>query len=219
MNTPLLIVRDLCVTYDQWGTKVHALRNVDLELYPGEWVALSGPNGSGKSTLLRALCGEVPVSGTVQFAPAVSRRKVYIVKQAPVEGTSGSLTVLENLWVIDDAAPKSRRSARSKYCALLESSGLESKLDQRVDELSGGQRQILAVLMSALTSHPLILLDEPTAALDAENEERCVGIMRKLANAGRCLLHVSHQPNHCALANRRLFLDKGNLVLGQKHST
>jgi ABC-type multidrug transport system ATPase subunit len=212
MNAPLLTVRDLCVTYDQWGTKLYALRKVNLEMFPGEWISISGPNGSGKSTLLRALCGEVPTSGTILFAAGVNERKCYSVKQDPVAGTSGTLTVFENLWVLDESAPLRRSAAREKYGALLEPAGLESKLNQRVEELSGGQRQILAVLMAALTSHALVLLDEPTTALDAENEERCIAIMQKLSKAGRCLLHVSHEPQHRVLANRSLFLDKGCLV-------
>ena len=214
MTAPLLTIRDLSVIYDRWGSEVHALQGINLNLFLGEWVMLAGPNGAGKSTLLRAISGEVSYGGEIRFENRVAnaRSQCYGVQQNPIVGTSSSLTVLENLWLIDEAPPRRRPGAVAKYANLLTALNLSKKLEHPVESLSGGERQILAVFMGTLTTHPLILLDEPTAALDPLNEQYCLSLMGGIRKAGRTLLHVSHKVAQHQFADRVVLLEGGQLA-------
>lgn len=208
MNTPLIKIENLSVSYDAAGSTTHALRGVDLEVHRGEWVALIGPNGSGKSTLLRCLLGDLPHQGQIAVNTP-ERHKLYSVEQNPIAGTAGELTVFENLWLIDGIQPTGRRNAKRKYGELLDRVDLAEKLNQTVSTLSGGQRQILTILMATLSPHPIIILDEPTSALDHANEERCLAIVNELWSTGRTLIHVTHNHQHAEIATRIVTLDAG----------
>jgi putative ABC transport system ATP-binding protein len=208
--------RGLDCTFERWGQLVRACRSIDFVQRPGEWVLLVGPNGSGKSTLLRAIAGQQHVQGGEvrlfgRRVGAWSRRElarlVFYVNQNPLLGTAPDLTALENLLIADarpEARVASRRQLRDGYAELLAGARLEDRLGQRVDTLSGGQRQFLTLLIAELRQVPLILLDEPFAALDEGNAQLCVHKLRQLHAAGRTLLHVTHDPQQAGTLGERL---------------
>lgn len=175
--------------------EVAALKDVTLDIPDGQFVVVLGANGSGKSTLLGTMAGTVqPDKGTVSIgAEDITRlpdyrRSQYIARifQNPLLNTSPDLTILENFRL---AALRTRRKGLhigtgqafretvAEKIATLEL-GLESKLDQAMGTLSGGQRQSLALLMSVMDSCKILLLDEPTAALDP----RTAGLVMSQAN-------------------------------------
>jgi putative ABC transport system ATP-binding protein len=165
------------------GETITALDDISVTIPSGQFIVVIGPNGSGKSTLLNVLAGSVqPVSGswtidgrdmTGQKEFSISRR-VARVFQDPGSGTAGAMTILENLRLASlRSQTKSlrtgltrpfREAMRQKVATL--GLGLEDRLDQPAATLSGGQRQALSLLMTTLDRSGLLLLDEPTAALD-----------------------------------------------------
>jgi len=235
MNQSAMIqVRALCHTYERWGLRTSALRDVRLDVRGGEWVALTGANGSGKSTLLKLLAGLLPVqTGEVQiagqpWAGMPMRRRaslVYLVHQDPMAGTAPALTVGEHLAL---AAPPADGSAAAKSRELqrpqaqgefLEAMKLDVAPSQLVATLSGGQRQLLALLVASLRPAPVILLDEPMAALDADRTEACAHTLRMLHSSGRTLLLVTHDVGFAqSSADRTIRLEAGCIALDQTHT-
>ncbi|MCA9541860.1 MAG: ABC transporter ATP-binding protein [Myxococcales bacterium] len=215
-------VEGLRVTYQRWGQRVEALAGVDVRIEAGEWLLLVGHNGSGKSTLLRTLAGhQRPDAGriTVAGAPLATdrarrRRQVFLVRQDPTQGTAPMLTLFENLLIADPDAPgHGRKALAARYAADLAPIGLDGRLHQLASTLSGGERQLLALLIARRQPAPVLLLDEPFAALDPGRVRLALDLLRGLHAEGRTLVQVSHDPEHIAsLGDRALRLDHGRVV-------
>jgi putative ABC transport system ATP-binding protein len=196
----MLELRDIRVTFNG-GTAlaVPALRSVDLSIAAGEFVTIIGTNGAGKSTLLSVVAGDVaPESGRVVLDGLdVTRRStperagvIGRVFQDPRIGTCEGLTVEENLALA--AARSVRRGLRhalgdaARRCRFVEQVarlglGLEDRLGARVGTLSGGQRQAISLLMATLLPMKLLLLDEPTAALDPRAARLVIDLAAEIA--------------------------------------
>jgi ATP-binding cassette, subfamily C, bacterial CydD len=184
----------------------------DLRLAPGEVVALTGPSGAGKSTLLQLLAGFVgPGEGVRRLADGLS---LAWMDQRPLL-IQGSLA--DNLRL---AAPEATAAAMSEALAraglrdLLDQlpEGLDTALGERGAGLSGGQAQRLALARVFLSRASLVLLDEPTASLDAGTEARVVRALEALAQEGRTLVIATHHPALMAMATRRLVIDAGRVT-------
>jgi ABC-type multidrug transport system ATPase subunit len=208
--TPIIRTVGLSSSYDQWGTTKEVLRGIDLAVASGSWVLIMGANGSGKTTLFRCLLGEIPHQGRIEL-PGSPDSVIYSVLQNPLAGTAIGLSAFENIWMIDRDAPTRRSEAMIKYATLLEPYNLHGALSQAVETLSGGQRQILSVLMASLTNRPIILLDEPTSALDDANETFCLQAMNQLHQTGRTLVQITHDANHAQWATRIVTLFNGQI--------
>ena len=163
-------------------------QNFSLEIPDGDFVAVVGSNGSGKTSLLNIICGTIPidsgdivVNGTsiVGKKDFLRHRSIGRVYQDPSKGTCPSMTILENLSLADNKGKpynlgKGVNKAKiEQYKELLKklNLGLEDKLYTQVGSLSGGQRQVLALLMSTMTPIEFLILDEHTAALDPKTAD------------------------------------------------
>ncbi|MBF9070858.1 thiol reductant ABC exporter subunit CydD [Streptacidiphilus fuscans] len=196
-------VRDLTVRYE--GRERPALDGLSLRVAPGETVAVTGPSGAGKSSLLGVLLGFVPVASGEVTAPAHDR--IAWVPQHPYLFAG---TVADNLKL---ARPD---ASDAELCAALTAAqawefvtalplGTQTVLGEDGSGLSAGQRQRLALARAFLADRPLVLLDEPTAGLDNENEAAVVAAIRELA-VGRTVILTAHRPALLALADRRVDL-------------
>lgn len=198
----VLEFRNVSHRFIRWGQEVTALREVNLRIEQGEWVMVTGPNGSGKSTLLRLASGLIPFqSGGVEllgqsiasFSSARLAKSVFYVHQDPLLGTAPQLTVFENLSISDPgAAGRTRRVLEGKYGDLLATYSLHDRLRQPAGSLSGGERQLLTLLIAGLRPCELILLDEPFAALDPARASIAHEILQRLNEQGRTLVQVTH---------------------------
>jgi putative tryptophan/tyrosine transport system ATP-binding protein len=187
-------ISSLSVVFSNGQSSFAALTDINLEIAPQSFVVIVGPNGAGKSTLVRSLMGDCqPSSGTIFLfnneesvdCSSIPRWKratqIAQIHQDPKHGTIGAMTVFENLRlaVIKPHLPSlfrfdSAGRDRAWFQARLEAIGLADKLDNRVAELSQGQRQLLA-LNIALSRRPSILLaDEHTGSLDQSNAITCL---------------------------------------------
>jgi putative ABC transport system ATP-binding protein len=225
-----VFVRDVVVSFSRWGQKVTAVDKISFDVLSGEWVLLVGHNGAGKSTVLKTLggqlrpdAGEVLINGTsVQtLKPAQLAMTVFTVHQDPLLGSAPLLTVFENIFVAD---PKSRSASRSDlmthYISLLEPIGLAGRIKQPVKVLSGGERQLLALLIARLRQTPVILLDEPLAALDPSKTDLCVAEISAMHREGKTIIQVAHDIRALtARADRIITLQEGQVATDAQLAT
>ena len=215
--------RDLCKTYRTDGVAVEALRGVDLQVAPGEFVAVMGPSGCGKSTLLyllggldRPTAGEVTVVGRRmdalnESARAVLRREtVGFVFQA--YNLIPNLTVGDNVDLPGLLAGHSPAEAARRRDELLEALGIADKARALPSELSAGQQQRVA-LARALVNRPAILLaDEPTGNLDSRSGAEVMALLRRFHDEGQTVVLVTHNPQVASFASQVVFMRDGQLV-------
>jgi putative ABC transport system ATP-binding protein len=218
---PILRAERLTRTYRIGGVPVAALRDVDLDLAPADFLVVQGPSGSGKTTLINLLGlldrpdgGRVilegrPVGDLGEEARADLRRdRIGFVFQTfslvPV------LTAAENVAWPMALRGLAEAEAMRRSRTLLERVGLASRADVRPDLLSGGERQRVAIARALANEPPLVLADEPTAHLDSEAAETILDLMADLnRERGTAFLVATHDPRVVARARRRLALRDG----------
>jgi ABC-2 type transport system ATP-binding protein len=183
-----------------------ALSEVSFSAAAGEMIAVIGPNGAGKTTLLSLLGGVQPASsGTVVRAGGA-------VGWAPQQSALYSkLTVTENLRLF--ARLQRVGDPEAAVARMLEQTGLGERADERVERLSGGNRQRVNVALALLADPPAILLDEPSSALDPGQRERLWSFVGERAAQGTCVLFTTHVVTEASrYADRVLVLDRGELL-------
>ncbi len=210
--------------YGSGATAVHALREVDLTVEPGELVAVMGPSGSGKSTLLtiagsleEPTDGEVIVGGRAAVAavpPGACRAaapldRLRVPGLQPARRADGSRERV--------AAPGARRGARRAHArpaamAVLERLGLAERADRFPDDLSGGERQRVAIARAVVGERHLLLADEPSGALDSANGEAVMRLVRETCQGGVAGVVVTHDAQLASWADRVIFLRDGRIV-------
>ncbi|MEU7391254.1 ABC transporter ATP-binding protein [Streptomyces tanashiensis] len=220
---PVLQLQNLTRVHGAGATEVHALRGIDLAVYPGELVAVMGPSGSGKSTLLTIAGGlDTPSSGrvivedtdittaSVKELAALRRRSIGYVFQD--YNLIPALTAAENVALPRELDGTSARKARVEALAALEEMGLGHLADRFPDEMSGGQQQRVAIARALVGDRRLVLADEPTGALDSETGESVLALLRTRCDAGAAGVLVTHEPRFAAWADRVVFLRDGAIV-------
>jgi len=209
--------------YDMGAVKVKALDRVSLEIGRGEFVSVLGPSGSGKSTLMHLIgCLDTPSHGSYRLdehpveslkrneLAAVRSRKIGFVFQS--FNLLGYATALENVELPMIYRKVSGRARRRKAMELLELVGLGDRAGHRPNELSGGQRQRVAIARALANDPDIILADEPTGNLDSSSGREIVELFKKLHQAGKTLIVVTHDKNIAEQTNRVLSLLDGKLV-------
>jgi putative ABC transport system ATP-binding protein len=189
------------------------LDGVDVAVRPGERLAVTGPSGSGKSTLLAILAGlEAPDRGTVRLGDDVVRpgagprlrRRFGIVFQG--YGLLSLLTAAENVELVLAARRIPPRENRERAAAMLAAVGLRARADHLVEELSGGEQQRVAIARALVGDPEIVLADEPTAELDAENRERALALLLAASGRGATVVLATHDPEVWTRCDRRLHL-------------
>lgn len=214
----------------------HALKNINLEINKGDFITVIGSNGAGKSTLYNAIAGTLmPESGRI-FLDEENReitfekeykRARYIgrIFQNPLLGTAGKMSLEDNMMICSKKGWKGLRiSLTGKMREYFRSQlkildmGLESRLNDNVNQFSGGQRQALTLLMAVMSKPDLLLLDEHTAALDPTNADIVMKLTRQFAEEyNLTVMMVTHNMKHALeYGNRLLMMDGGEIILDVK---
>lgn len=232
---PMLQVRNLQKTFGRGTPLEHrALCGIDLDVAPGEFVCLIGSNGAGKSTLLNAIAGEyfcergtIALDGRdITYLKEHKRaRDVSRVFQDPMRGTAPHLTVAENIALAYSRSqhkPLSFPTSKARKGFILEQIeglgldvGLEDKMESQVGQLSGGQRQVVTLLMATIGDPKLLLLDEHTAALDPATAQSVLELTERVVRErSLATLMVTHSiSNALDCGDRTVMLDAGKIVL------
>lgn len=223
-SEPVFAARGLTKTYHVGDVDVHALRDVDLDLWPGEFVVLLGPSGSGKSTLLNILGGlDVPTSGTVRSlghdlssmtdAQLTMFRRAHVGFVFQFYNLIPSLTALENVSLVTEISPMPMRPEEA-----LELVGLADRMDHFPAQLSGGEQQRVAIARAIAKRPSILLCDEPTGALDATTGVVVLAAIERVArelNATTAI--ITHNAAIAAMAGRVLRMSGGRLASEQVH--
>jgi ABC-type lipoprotein export system ATPase subunit len=222
-TTSMLRALGLSKEYGKDGGRVRAVDHVDLDVAPGETLAVMGPSGCGKSTLLHLLGGlDRPSAGELWLAgqridqmserglAAIRRDAIGFVFQA--FHLMDELTSVENVELPGLLAGRSPRTARRRATELLDQVGLADRARHLPSQLSGGQRQRVAIAR-ALANEPLIVLaDEPTGNLDSEATLDVLRLFENLHAAGQTLVIVTHDARIAATADRLIAMRDGAFV-------
>ncbi|MDD5327135.1 MAG: ABC transporter ATP-binding protein [Phycisphaerae bacterium] len=215
-------IENLCKTYKIGSVELPVLRNVNLKIEQGEYIAVMGPSGSGKSTLLNLLgCLDKPTSGQYLLGGKdVSRLnddELSLIRGKDIGfvfqsyNLIGQLNVIENieLPIFYQGISEKASAEHARELAILV--GLGERLKHRPSELSGGQQQRVAIAR-ALANDPLIILaDEPTGNLDSESGEEILDILDGLHQQGKTLVAVTHDDSIAARAQRTIRLFDGRV--------
>lgn len=196
---PIIQIKNVHKSFNQ----LEVLKGIDLQVYPGEVVALIGSSGSGKSTLLRCLNGlETLSSGRIEIDGIQLDYSTRIIQQIRREvgmvfqqfNLFPHLTVLENIIEAPVHALKKTKAEAIEYgLSLLDKVGLKDKKDVYPRKLSGGQQQRVAIARALAMNPKIMLFDEPTSALDPELVSEVLTVMKKLAEEGMTMLVVTHE--------------------------
>ncbi|MFJ2646124.1 ABC transporter ATP-binding protein [Streptomyces sp. NPDC087420] len=220
---PVLRLQELTRVHGSGATEVHALRGINLDVFPGELVAVMGPSGSGKSTLLTIAGGlDHPTSGRVVVEgtdiTTVDRKRLAALRRRSIGyvfqdyNLIPALTAAENIALPRELDGTSARKARVEALAALDEMGLDQLADRFPDEMSGGQQQRVAIARALVGDRRLVLADEPTGALDSETGESVLALLRSRCDAGAAGVLVTHEPRFAAWADRVVFLRDGSVV-------
>jgi putative ABC transport system ATP-binding protein len=213
----LIAVHELTKEYNG---RLRALDRLSLEVARGEWLAIMGPSGSGKSTLLNLIAGlDVPTAGSIVVDGIAVHALDEGVRTRFRRETVGLifqqfhlipyLSAVENVML---AQHFHSMADEAEAAAALVGEGLGDRLHHRPSQLSGGEQQRVCIARALINQPKLVLADEPTGNLDAENEALVLDTFQKLHAQGHTILLVTHDPVVGGLADRRIFLDHGRLA-------
>ncbi len=186
-----------------------AVRDVSFEVLSGELLAIIGPNGAGKTTLLSMLAGiEVPDAGSVAQPAGVTERIGWVPQQTAIYG---KLTVAQNLRLF--ARLEGVADPDATVERMLDQTGLGERADDELGRLSGGNRQRVNIAVGLLADPPVLLLDEPSGALDPRQRERLWGFITALTQRGTAVIFCTHDIAEAERhADRILVLADGELL-------
>jgi putative ABC transport system ATP-binding protein len=227
-DKPVVELRKVGKRYGAGDNAVQALLDADLAVHAGQVLLIQGPSGSGKTTLLsilgllmRPTSGDVLVDGQVatglpeKALPAIRARNFGFVFQG--FNLFGALTALENVALATQLKnPASGRKANEEARRLLAAVGLGDRLHHRPEELSGGQKQRVAIARALGGGPPVILGDEPTAAVDSKTALGIMELLHGLArNEGRAIVVVTHDQRLERFADRVVEVEDGRVAAGR----
>jgi polar amino acid transport system ATP-binding protein len=216
---PIIVIRDI---HKHFGTQVHALRGVSLDVYSQEVVVVIGPSGSGKSTLLRCINrlestdkGSIVVDGIpLDRAKNINRVRTEVGMVFQLFNLFPHLTALDNVILAQKIVRKrSSDEAEAVARGLLAKVGIPEKAQSYPAQLSGGQQQRVAIARALAMQPKIMLFDEPTSALDPEMIKEVLDVMLELADEGMTMVVVSHEMGFVrAAADRVVFMDQGQII-------
>lgn len=231
----MLEIQNITKTFEKGTVNEHvAIKNMSLTLKNGEFVTIVGSNGAGKSTLFNAICGTFLVDGghivldnkDITYKSEHERaRKIGRVFQDPMKGTAPNMTIEENLALAytraeQHANPFSPAITKKKVSFFRENlaryhMGIEDRMKTKIGLLSGGQRQVVTLLMCTLSVPQLLLLDEHTAALDPATAEKVMDITKTIVSENHITtMMITHNlKQSLTTGTRTIMLDSGEIIL------
>jgi putative ABC transport system ATP-binding protein len=221
-SEPIISVRGLRKTYRVGEVDVQALRGVDLDVQPGEFLSVVGPSGSGKSTLFHIVGGLTPpTSGSIYIAgrdllgmsdaERTELRKNTVGFVFQKYNLLPTLTARGNIEIARDIARKNG-PLDPQFLEVLKLLSIESRLDHKPRALSGGEQQRVAIARAIVNRPAILLADEPTGNLDTENSNAVLTLLRDLnARLGQTILMITHNPEAAGYGHRIVRMRDGQI--------
>jgi len=221
---PIIQIRDLRKVYRVGEVDVPALRGVDLDVFPGEFLSIVGPSGSGKSTLFHIIGGLTPpTSGTVRLADRdlmqmsdagrTNLRKTTVGFVFQKFNLLPNLTARDNIAVARFISGRGQDSADPEFLESLKLLGIAHRLDHKPSALSGGEQQRVAIARAIVNKPAILLADEPTGNLDTENSQAVLDVLRGLNDRlGQTILMITHNPEAAAYGHHIVHMRDGRIV-------
>jgi cell division transport system ATP-binding protein len=221
----MIHLKNICKTYSH-RTKV--LRDLNLNIHPGEFVSIVGQSGAGKTTLVKILIGEERVdSGQVEIGgwdiTRLSRREVpYLRRQIGVIFQDFKLlpkkTLAENIAFALEVSGGTNAKIKSIVPSVLKIVGLEDKADRYPTEISGGEAQRAAIARALVHQPKILLADEPTGNLDTINADEIIDLLLRINRFGTTVILVTHNREIVNRLNRRVVaMERGEIISDQEH--
>ena len=218
----ILKLTDICKDYQQGREPVRVLKNINLSVEKGEYLAIMGPSGSGKTTLMNIIgCLDVPTSGSYELdgqdLKNLSDDALAEIRNRHIGFVFQSFYLMPKLDARDNVAlpllyadvPLKERRERAEEA--LKAVGLEERMDFLPNQLSGGQCQRVAIARAMVTKPAILLADEPTGALDTKSGNQIMEIFRKLSEEGMTIIMITHEPAIAACAAKTYHILDGEL--------
>lgn len=209
--------------YDTGAVQVHALKNINLTIEKGEYVAIMGHSGSGKSTLMNILgCLDKPTSGTYELdgidISKQSQRQLSYIRNKKIGFVFQSFNLIPRTTAVKNVelpmiyakVGAKERIARAKY--LLEKVGLGARLNHMPNEISGGQKQRIAIARALANEPSILLADEPTGNLDTASSVEIMELFTQLNNEGVTVVVVTHEDDIAEFTKRIVRFKDGNII-------
>ncbi len=221
MATTILKATDLCKTFSNESVQQHVLKNLNLEIRKGDFTVIMGDSGAGKSTLLYSLSGmDHPSLGSICYGNeeisgynndklAIFRRKHcgFIFQQNYLNDT---MSVLDNIIVSGLLKTKNRKEIAERAKVLLGQVGLDEKCYNKFpNQLSGGEKQRVALVRSVINDPEILFADEPTGALNSQNTAAVLDVLSEMNSKGQSIVMVTHTIAAAERGNRILYLRDG----------
>ena len=219
---PILELKDICKDYQQGREPVRVLKNINLTVEKGDYLAIMGPAGSGKTTLMNIIgCLDVPTSGSYilegRDLKDLSDDDLAEVRNKHIGFVFQSFHLLPKMEAVDNVAlpllyadvPLKERRARAEEA--LKAVGLGERIHFLPNQLSGGQCQRVAIARAIVGNPQLLLADEPTGALDTKAGHQIMEIFRRLSGEGMTIIMITHEPSIAACADKTYRILDGEL--------
>ena len=219
----ILKLTDICKDYAQGKQTVRVLKNINLTVEQGEYLAIMGPSGSGKTTLMNLIgCLDVPTSGTYELNGknllGSSDNALADIRNKYIGFVFQGFYLMPKLDAVDNVAlpllyagvPLKERRARAVEA--LNAVGLGERIHFRPNQLSGGQCQRVAIARAIVTKPTLLLADEPTGALDTKAGNQIMEIFRTLSSGGMTIIMITHEPAIAECADKTYHILDGELL-------
>ena len=218
----ILKLTDICKDYVQGKEPVRVLKNVNLTVEQGEYLAIMGPSGSGKTTLMNLIgCLDVPTSGEMELdgknLKDLSDDRLADIRNKHIGFVFQSFHLLPKMDALENVAlpllyagvPLKERKARAEEA--LKAVGLEERIHFMPNQLSGGQCQRVAIARAMVTKPALLLADEPTGALDTKAGNQIMEIFRNLSREGMTIIMITHEQSIADCADKIYYILDGEL--------
>ena len=222
----ILKLTDICKDYVQGKEPVRVLKNVNMTVEQGEYLAIMGPSGSGKTTLMNLIgCLDVPTSGNLELdgrdLKDLTDDQLADIRNKHIGFVFQSFHLLPKMDALENVAlpllyagvPLKERKARAEEA--LKAVGLEERIHFMPNQLSGGQCQRVAIARAMVTKPALLLADEPTGALDTKAGNQIMEIFRQLSREGMTIIMITHEQSIADCADKIYYILDGELDTGE----
>ncbi len=226
----ILKLTDICKDYQQGKDPVRVLKNIDMTVEKGNYLAIMGPSGSGKTTLMNLIgCLDVPTSGTYELDGKdlnnLSDDALAEIRSKYIGFVFQSFHLLPKMDALDNVALPllyagiSLKERRERAAEALKAVGLEERMHFFPNQLSGGQCQRVAIARAIVGNPALLLADEPTGALDSKAGSQIMDIFRSLSEQGMTIIMITHEQAIADCADKTYRILDGQLHTGEQEDT